>query len=134
MRLHVGEAAAEQSLGALASQVLDLIVPLAAAVVALARIALGVLVGHPAAGGVHDHGADVVLAGDELKRRLLAVTLAREDGRHLRIVAAEHVEQGGSHGIGGVGHGGHGGGWRHDLIVARSLVCSARETMASGPR
>ncbi|MDI9410533.1 MAG: hypothetical protein QM519_03245, partial [Bacteroidia bacterium] len=70
----------------------------------------------------------------ELERRLLPVTFAREDRGHVGIVAAEHVEQGGTHGIGGVGHGGHCGGWRHDLIVARSLVCSARETMAPWPR
>ena len=49
VRLHVGEAALEQLLGALDRQRLGLVDELAAAVVAVARIALGVLVGQHAA-------------------------------------------------------------------------------------
>ena len=51
VRLHVGVLGAEELLGALARQVLDDVGELAAAVVALARIAFGVLVGEHAAGG-----------------------------------------------------------------------------------
>ena len=49
---------------------------LAAAVVALARQALGVLVRQPGALGLHDGGRDVVLAGDELDLVVLAAALA----------------------------------------------------------
>ena len=49
--LHVGVLGAEQRLGPLAGQVLDLVDDLVAAVVALARVALGVLVGEHRAGG-----------------------------------------------------------------------------------
>ena len=51
MRLHVGVLGAEELLGAIARQVLHDIGEFAAAVVALAGIALGVLVGEDAAGG-----------------------------------------------------------------------------------
>ena len=50
VRLHVGVLGAEQLLGAIAGQVLDDVGELAAAVVALAGIAFGVLVGEDAAG------------------------------------------------------------------------------------
>ena len=49
--LHVGVLGAEQRLGPLAGQVLDLVDDLVAAVVALARVALAVLVGEHRAGG-----------------------------------------------------------------------------------
>ena len=49
---------------------------LAAAVVALAGQALGVLVGQPRALGFHDRGRHVVLAGDELDLVVLAPALA----------------------------------------------------------
>jgi hypothetical protein len=47
MRLHVGVIGAEQLLGAVDGQLFDFIHMLAAAVVALARVAFGVLVGQP---------------------------------------------------------------------------------------
>ena len=60
---------------------------LAAAVVALAGQALGVLVGQPRALGLHDRGGDVVLAGDQLDLVVLAAALAEhrlpEDGIEL---------------------------------------------------
>ena len=49
---------------------------LAATVVALARQALGVLVGEPRALGFHDRGGDVVLARDQLDLVVLAAALA----------------------------------------------------------
>ena len=49
--LHVGVRRVEQRLGALAGDVLDLVDDLVAAVVALARVALAVLVGEDGAGG-----------------------------------------------------------------------------------
>ena len=49
------------------AQRLGLVDELVAAVVAGARVALAVLVGHDAAHGVHDAGACEILAGDELQ-------------------------------------------------------------------
>ena len=80
MRLHVGELRAEKLLGALDRQVLDDVDLLAAAVVALARVTLGVLVGKNAAHGLHDGRRDDVLGSDQLDgaaltRKLLAQSL-----------------------------------------------------------
>ena len=57
-------------------EVLDDVHVLAAAVVALARQALGVLVGQPAALRLEDRREDVVLAGDQLDVVVLATALA----------------------------------------------------------
>ena len=75
VRLHVGVLGAEQLLGPVDGQLLDDVDVLAAAVVAPAGIALGVLVGQHAAGGLHHGGAGVVLAGDHLQAVLLALHL-----------------------------------------------------------
>ena len=115
VRLDVGKAALEELLGALAGDVLDLVVELAAAVVALAGVALGVLVGEPAAGRVHHGGRDVVLAGDEFERRCLAVGFLGHEGRDVRILRADELDELERHGIegggsaerGGTGGGGH---------------------------
>ena len=58
---------------------------LAAAVVALAGQALGVLVGQPRALGFHDRGGDVVLAGDQLDVVVLAATLALHRVPQVRV-------------------------------------------------
>ena len=58
---------------------------LAAAIVALARVALGVLVGQHRALRLEHGAADDVLAGDQLDLVLLAAELGRDGGRHLRI-------------------------------------------------
>jgi hypothetical protein len=95
VRLHVGEPALEQLLGAIAGEVFDGVVVDAAAVVALARIPLGVLVGHPRSDGVHHHRRDVVLRGDELQRGRLPLRLGAEDLRHVRVMPLEQLEQAG---------------------------------------
>ena len=59
VRLHVGVLGAEQRLDALAGEVLDLVDDLVAAVVALAGIALGVLVGEDRARGLAAPPGDV---------------------------------------------------------------------------
>jgi hypothetical protein len=64
---------AEQFLGAIARQVFDDIGPFAAAVVAFAGIAFGVLVGEDAAGGFQHGLRDEVLAGDQFQLRVLAL-------------------------------------------------------------
>ena len=67
--------AREQGEGPLLGEPLGDVDVLAAAVVALARQAFGVLVGQPAALGLHDRGRDVVLARDELDLVVLAAAL-----------------------------------------------------------
>ena len=68
--------AREERERALLGQALDDVDVLAAAVVALAGLALGVLVGEPRALGLEDRARGVVLAGDELDLPGLALALA----------------------------------------------------------
>ncbi len=85
VRLHVDVGGAEQLLGAIDGQLLGDIDELAAAVVALARIPFGVLVGQHRALGFQDPGAGVVLRGDELDMVFLALLLAGNGVGELRI-------------------------------------------------
>ena len=73
VRLHVDVFGAEELLGAVARQVLDDVGEFAAAVVALAGIAFGVLVGEDAAGGFEHRFGGEVLAGDQLELGVLAL-------------------------------------------------------------
>ena len=75
MGLHIGEGAIEQALGAVDGELLDHVDILAAAVIALARIAFGIFVGEQRAGGVEHGLRDDVLRGDQLDLVLLAVQL-----------------------------------------------------------
>ena len=72
VRLHVGEAAVEQLLGAVDRELLGDVDVVAAAVVAPAGIALGVFVGQHRALRLQHRGGDDVLAGDQLDAVLLA--------------------------------------------------------------
>ncbi len=76
VRLDVGVLGAEQLLGAVDRELLGDVDLLAAAVVALARVALGVLVGEHRPGGIEDRLGDEILRGDHLERVLLALELA----------------------------------------------------------
>ncbi len=87
MRLHVGEVGAEQLLGAIDGELLGDIHVLAAAVVALAGIALGVLVGEHRPLRLEHARARVVLRGDELDVLLLAAALAGDRAGQLGIEA-----------------------------------------------
>ena len=84
VRLHVGVRRAEQLLQPVDGQLLHLVHHLAAAVVPLARVPLGVLVGERRAHRVDDGAAREVLARDELEAVLLPaqflVDQARDDG------------------------------------------------------
>jgi len=71
--LDIGVLGREQLLGPVAGQVLDGVHVHAAAVVAPARVALGVLVGEVAAHGREDGQGGVVLAGDQFKVLSLAL-------------------------------------------------------------
>ncbi|MCY1452899.1 hypothetical protein D9M71_698580 [compost metagenome] len=97
MRLDVGVIGAEQLFGAVDGQLLDHVDMLATAVVTLARITFGILVGQAAALGLHHTFAGVVLRGDQFDVIFLTLLL----GSHRRqqcivvtldlIVFAEHM-------------------------------------------
>ncbi len=76
VRLHVGELGTEQGLDAVDGELFDDVHVLAATVVALARVALGVLVGQDRALRLHHRNGGVVLRGDHFQ----AVTLAAQFG------------------------------------------------------
>jgi hypothetical protein len=75
----------EDGLGALDGERLDLVDELLALVVALARVALGVLVGQHRAGGLEHGGGDVVLRRDEAHLLELALGLAFDELSEFRI-------------------------------------------------
>ena len=85
VRLDVGVLGAEQLLGAVDRQLLGDVDLLAAAVVAAARVALGVLVGQHRADRVEHRLGHEVLRGDHLQGPLLAAQLAVEHGGDLGI-------------------------------------------------
>lgn len=66
VRLHVGPVSTEQLAGTLDSQLLDHVDVLAPAVISLADIAFGILVGEHGALRLHDARAGIVLRCDEL--------------------------------------------------------------------
>ncbi len=112
VRLHVGVLGAEELLGAVARQVLDHVGEFASAVVALARIAFGVLVGENRAGSFEDRLADKVLRGDQFEAFVLAALFVLDGLRDLGIGFRQREF--------------HGIGW-HDgvLVVVLTRHCSA---------
>ena len=84
MGLDIGRLGTEDPAYALDSQALHLIDELAAAVIALARIAFGVLVGEHRSLRFEHGTADVVLGGDHLQAVLLARELLLGRGIHTR--------------------------------------------------
>ena len=89
MRLHVGVLGAEQLLGALDGERFRDVDELAAAVVALAGISLGILVGQDRALGFENRAADVVFRRDQFDVALLARQLAGDGGVNFGIQLAE---------------------------------------------
>ena len=81
--------AAEEPAGPLDRQVLGDVDELAAAVVAPARIALGVLVGHHRALRLEHGAADDVLRGDQLDLVALAAELVADGAGDLRVAGGE---------------------------------------------
>ncbi len=79
---------AEERLRAVACDLLDLVDDLAAAVVALARQALGVLVRRHRADGFEHRGPGEVLGGDQLDLAALALELLPEQRRDLGVDSA----------------------------------------------
>ena len=100
VRLHVGELGAEQLLRAVDGQLLDDVDELAAAVVAPARIAFGILIREHAAGGLHHGGAGVVFAGDHLQavcwRSISSAIAAQTSGSFfsMKFVTDRHCSSG----------------------------------------
>ena len=99
VRLHVDPVGAEELLGAVSREVLHHVDLLAAAVVALARQALGVLVGQRAAERLEHGGADEVLGGDELEAVVLPLDLAADGLEDLGILTLERVHDGAGVGV-----------------------------------
>ena len=85
MRLHVGILRTKELLGPLDGQCLHLIHEFAAAIVALARVAFGVLVGQHAALGLKHRLAHNIFRSDKLELRALASQLIIELGGDFRI-------------------------------------------------
>ena len=85
VRLDVGVLGAEQRLGPLDGQRLDVVDDGVAAVVALARVALGVLVRQHRPDGAQHRRRGEVLAGDQLQPGGLALELAGEQGLDLGV-------------------------------------------------
>ena len=84
--LHVGVRGAEELLGPVAGDVLDLVDDLVAAVVPLGRVALAVLVGEHRARGPQHRRRGEVLAGDELEGGVLALDLPVDQPEDLVVV------------------------------------------------
>ena len=89
VRLHVDVLGAEELLGAVDRELLGDVDVLAAAVVALAGVTLGVLVRQHGALRLEHGLRHEVLAGDHLQRALLTVELVGQDGRDLGIHLGE---------------------------------------------
>ncbi len=95
VRLHVGVVDAEQRLGPLDGEGLDLVDDLLALVVALAGVALGVLVGQHRAGRLEHGRRDVVLGRDEAHRVALALGLGPDEVGDLGVGLAQVWVRGG---------------------------------------
>ncbi len=89
VRLDVDVVATEELLGAGARQLLGDVHALAAAVVALAGVAFGVLVGHHRTHGREHRGGDEVLGRDQLESLVLAAALVADGGRDLGVALAD---------------------------------------------
>ena len=85
MRLHIGEAAAENRLGAVNGELFHDIHVFAAAVVTPARIALGIFIRQHRALGLQDRTRDNIFRGNELYLALLALQLVRQRCKHFWI-------------------------------------------------
>ncbi len=101
MGLNVGMVGAKKLLGAVARQVLGDIHKLAAAVVALAGVALGILVGQRAAHGRKDGLGHEILTGDQLQMGFLprALVLDGLPDFRVRVKGLGNVPHGSTSGI-----------------------------------
>ena len=115
VRLNVGVIGAEQRLGAVDGQLLDLVDILAATVITLARITFGVLVGQAAALRFHHPLAAVVFRGDQLDVLFLTAFFLIDRREQLVVVTlnlillAEHLNSPAAPVGGGLGRAGRQG-------------------------
>ena len=86
VRLHVDVIGAEDLLGAVSGQVFGHVDELAAAVVAMAGIALGVFIGKHAAHRLHHRGAGVVFRGDHFQAVALPFDFAGDGGPNFGVL------------------------------------------------
>src|SRR6185295_16874735 len=98
VRLHIGIGGAEELLRPLDRELLRNVHEFAAAVIALARIALGVLVGEHGALGCEHARACVILGRDELEMLLLATPFRSDRTGEGRIEGFD-AHTGSEHGI-----------------------------------
>ena len=106
VRLDVGELRAEQLLGALDRQRLGDVDPFAAAVIAIARIAFRVLVGHDRALCFQHGAADDVFRRDQLDLVALAAEFALDRGGDFGVGLGKRGREERVGGGGGLGAGG----------------------------
>ena len=116
--LHVGMLRAEELLDAVDGEGLGHVDELAAAVVAAAGVALGVLVGHDGGGGLEDGLGGVVLGGDEDEGVLLACELELDGASGLGIAVDEDLWRGESGGV-------HGGSFRVGVLLCSVYLSGA---------
>ena len=76
---HIGILGTENLFQALNGQILALVNALAATIITVTRITLGLLVGKAASHGLHNLVADEILTGNEFDTMLLAQMLALDD-------------------------------------------------------
>ena len=91
MRLNVCVVGAEESLGTVASQVLGNVNGLAATVVALARVALGIFVGEHRTLRLEHAARNKVFARDHLECVALAIELCGQNGCDLWVGFAQRL-------------------------------------------
>ena len=92
MRLDIGTFCAEQLLGALNGNLFNDIDILAAAIIALARIALRIFVGQYTAHGSHHGRGNEVFGGNQLNIALLAAKLLLHGLTNLRVEARDKAD------------------------------------------
>lgn len=106
VRLHVGVLGTEERLGTVDGELLGDVDVLAAAVVALARVALGVLVGEDGALGLEHGTRHEVLGRDHLEGVALTAELLLQDGGDLGVDLGERGVEGCAVGVDGAVDGG----------------------------
>ncbi len=89
VRLHVGEGAVEQALGAIDGQALGFVDKLAAAIIAPPRIALGVFVGQHRTLRLQHRARDDVFRGDQFDLLLLTAQFGGDGRAHVGIGALQ---------------------------------------------
>ena len=94
MGLDVGMRAAKKAAGAIAGQILDHVHIFAAAIIALAGIALGVLVGEHAPLGLPHGGGNEIFRRDEFQLAHLAVGFENDGLGEFRVLENEFIHRG----------------------------------------